>query len=298
MITVFTPTYNRAYIIEKLYESLLCQTNPDFEWLVVDDGSTDETEKLFGRFISENRIRIRYFKTLNGGKHRAINYGVKLAQGDLFFIVDSDDRLSAEAIEKLSIWKQEVSRIPNVSFCGVSGLKGYNEHDSVGTGIKSGAEYVDATAIERPKYGLKGDKAEAFFTHILKKYPFPEFEGENFITENAVWYAIALDGYKMRWYNQIIYYCDYLDDGLTKSGEKKYIDNPRGTLYSMHMDMKAYPKSIKTKLTRVSAYAKYFSAVKTNKVMAKELGVSLFFLRFSVLVRKTYDYLFGRKKHV
>ena len=88
MVTVFTPTYNRAYIISKLYESLCLQTCQSFEWLVVDDGSIDDTENLIASFIEENKINIRYIKQQNGGKHRAINQGIQLAKGDLFFIVD------------------------------------------------------------------------------------------------------------------------------------------------------------------------------------------------------------------
>ena len=90
MITVFTPTYNRGYIISNLYDSLKRQTVKTFEWIVIDDGSTDHTEKLFQNFLKEkNDFSITYKKVPNGGKHRAINKGVSLAKGDLFFIVDS-----------------------------------------------------------------------------------------------------------------------------------------------------------------------------------------------------------------
>lgn len=99
MITIFTPTYNRAYRLPNLYKSLQEQTCKDFEWLVVDDGSTDNTSKLFEQWqAEENSFPIRYFKQPNGGKHRAINRGVKEAKGELFFIVDSDDTLSSNAI--------------------------------------------------------------------------------------------------------------------------------------------------------------------------------------------------------
>ena len=100
MVTIFTPTYNRAYIIGKLYGSLLEQTDRNFEWLIVDDGSTDNTRELIGSFIREDRISIRYFRQENGGKHRAINRGVREAAGELFFIVDSDDQLTPEAVAR------------------------------------------------------------------------------------------------------------------------------------------------------------------------------------------------------
>ena len=101
MITIFTPTYNRGYIIEKLYLSLCNQTSNEFEWLVFDDGSTDNHLDLIERFIADNKINIRYIYKENGGKHTAINLGVKNANGELFFIVDSDDYLTPDAVE----WK-------------------------------------------------------------------------------------------------------------------------------------------------------------------------------------------------
>ena len=105
-ITVFTPTYNRAYIIETLYRSLQRQTYRDFEWLVVDDGSADNTKELFEAWQQEdNFFPIRYVKQENGGKCRAINYGLELAKGKLFFNVDSDDYLTEDAIEKLLSWE-------------------------------------------------------------------------------------------------------------------------------------------------------------------------------------------------
>ena len=101
MITVFTPTYNRAYIIENLYKSLQRQTFKDFEWLVIDDGSTDNTEELFASWTNEISFPVRYIKQQNGGKHRAINRGVKEANGELFFIVDCDDYLREDAVETI-----------------------------------------------------------------------------------------------------------------------------------------------------------------------------------------------------
>lgn len=102
MITVFTPSYNRAYTLPKLYESLCSQTLSDFEWIVVDDCSTDNTKQLIENWHNEDKIKITYFlQPQNGGKHRAINKGVELAAGELFFIVDSDDFLTIDAIEEI-----------------------------------------------------------------------------------------------------------------------------------------------------------------------------------------------------
>ena len=108
-ITVFTPTYNRAYIIEDLYRSLQRQTYTDFEWLVVDDGSADNTQELFAAWQQEeNPFPIRYYKQENGGKCRAINRGLEMAEGELFFTVDSDDYLTDDALEKVVAWEAEL----------------------------------------------------------------------------------------------------------------------------------------------------------------------------------------------
>ena len=101
-ITVFTPTYNRGYIIDNLFQSLKRQSYTDFEWIVIDDGSDDDTENMFQKFQSvDNGFPIIYKKVNNGGKHRAINTGLNLAKGELFFIVDSDDYLTDSALERI-----------------------------------------------------------------------------------------------------------------------------------------------------------------------------------------------------
>ena len=108
LITVFTPTYNRAHLLQMLYDSLCKQTFNDFEWLIVDDGSKDDTESVVNTFIAEDRLDIRYIKQSNGGKHRAINRGVAEANGDLFFIVDSDDYLSNNGLELIEYYYEQI----------------------------------------------------------------------------------------------------------------------------------------------------------------------------------------------
>lgn len=283
MITVFTPTYNRAYIIDKLYKSLLAQTDKDFEWVVVDDGSTDNTEEYFkGILKNENPFEIKFIKQENGGKHRAINKGVQLAIGDLFFIVDSDDYLLDTAIEKLKQWANGLDG--SKKWAGVSGTKGYSADRIVG-GVYKNAPFIDAKNIERDKYNLLGDKAEAYFTDVLKKYPFPEFKGENFITEEVVWNAIALDGYYLRWFKDVIYICDYLEDGLTKSGNTKNIKNPQGVLFWARQQLVVFKKNLKKKLQAVNAYRESVPNKTVNEV-AKDLGVTKSYCRFSVFVAR------------
>ena len=107
--TVFTPTYNRAYILPKLYQSLREQTCKDFEWMIVDDGSTDDTGKLVAQWEDQNNgFDIHYYKIQNGGKPRAINFGITKANGDFFFMVDSDDHLTTDAVQKMLLWCKEI----------------------------------------------------------------------------------------------------------------------------------------------------------------------------------------------
>ena len=233
LITVFTPTYNRAYIIEKLYKSLQQQTKKNFEWIIVDDNSSDNTENLIDTFIrDDNDFSIKYIKQKHGGKHRAINKALKVAEGKYFFIVDSDDQLTNNAIELINQWVVEVDSDDQI--CGVSGERIYPTGEYIGSKAKvSRGDYVDATFLDKSKINLSGDKAEVYKTEVLKKFPFPEFEGEYFVTESLVWDAIGAAGYKIRWYNEPIYIREYLEDGLTKTGANEiqgHIDNYQGFL--------------------------------------------------------------------
>lgn len=257
-ITVFTPTYNRAYIIKNLYESLKAQTDFDFEWLIVDDGSTDNTEQLIDEFIKKhNRFQIRYYKKENGGKHTAINKGLELAEGEMFFIVDSDDCLLSNAISKIKEWENGINE--KEKFAGVSGNKGYSEEKLVGSTFKG--EYVDATSLERNKLNINGDKAEVFYTALLRKYKFPEFKGEKFLTEDVVWSRIANDGYKIRWFNEIIYTCRYRDDGLFVQYNKLLASNPKGFALYVNQKIKFNKNNC---FERNKMYNYYYDTVKNN----------------------------------
>ena len=290
-ISIFTPTYNRKDLIERLYQSLLRQTQKNFEWLVVDDGSTDDTEIYFSDLLAKQQpFPIRYIKQKNGGKHRAINNGVKNATGELFFIVDSDDYLTENAIEKINQWATTLDS--SHKWAGISGLKGYSKDSVVGQHSK--ASYVDAKNNERRKFNLLGDKAEIYFTDVLKEYPFPEIPGENFISEEIIWNAIAREGYYLRWFNEIIYICDYLDGGLTKDNTKDR-NNPQGRLLWAKGQLETFPNSWKDRFLAIGIYRHAVSEVKSISQTAIELNVS----RASVVLASTllslYNNLFSSK---
>ena len=226
-LTIFTPAYNRAELLPVLYQSLQQQTDHRFEWLIVDDGSSDHTRELVEGWLEvQNPFPIRYYRQENGGKHTAINRGAAMAHGELFFIVDSDDTLPPHSVETTLRWANTLPADAIETFCGVCGLKAYSAEKAVGESFDG--EWIDCTCLERERCGIRGDKAEVFFTELLRRYPFPVFEGERFVTEAVVWDRMARDGYRLRYFNEITYLCDYLEGGLTNQGMALYFRNPKG----------------------------------------------------------------------
>lgn len=292
--TVFTPTYNRGYIIENLYQSLLMQTFKDFEWIVIDDGSTDNTEKLFETFKNnKNRsFDITYIKVSNGGKHRAINKGLQIAKGELFFIVDSDDYLTEQALEIADNIEKSIPQQEKYKFSGICGLKGFSSSEFVGKTFNG--DVLDITTLERTKYNITGDKSEIFYTELLKKYLFPEFDGENFITECVVWDKIAYDGYLMRFFNDIIYICDYLEDGLTKHSDDLFDKTPKG--YGLYLyQCGLYGKTFG--VNKWLSYLKYYYQFRDRlsfKQIAKNLNISPIVLKFRIIGMQIFYKLYDK----
>ena len=239
MITVFTPAYNRAYTLGRLYQSLQQQDCLDFEWLVINDGSTDNTDALFQQWMQEKNVfSIRYYRIANGGKQRAINKALELAKGDYFFIVDSDDLLCSNAI---SFIKKGFKTLPeSESFIGISTVKGDLEGNPIRYKplIDETKGYVDLNNLQRAQYNLQADMAEVFFTAKLRLYKFPVWSGEKFTPEAVVWDQLALDGYKIRWFNEIVYLCEYQTDGLTNSSWNLLRKNPMGYAMLFNMQLK------------------------------------------------------------
>lgn len=268
-VTVFTPTYNRAYIIKQLYQSLCAQTCRDFEWLVVDDGSVDNTEELFQKWQLECKaFPIRYYKKENGGKCRAINYALDLAQGELFFTVDSDDYLTEDAVEKIVHWESELPKDEN--YCGIAGNLGTAKEETINRMFET--EYFDGTLLDRYRC-VDGERAIVIYTDIHKKYRYPEFEGEKFMTEAVVWNRMANDGYKMRFYNDIIWIYEYRADGLTKAGNTLFLNNPKG--YGLWIKEKAEFQNIalKEKFKMYYTFCCDLSNRVDRKIIAESIGI-------------------------
>lgn len=268
-VTVFTPTYNRAYILGDLYHSLQRQTCMDFEWLIVDDGSADDTEALVASWQGEKKpFPIRYVYQENGGKCRAINRGLKEANGRLFFTVDSDDYLTDDAIEKVIRWDGELPQ--DGHFCGYVGNRGTTPTQTPNRLFPGG--YLDGTALDRYDQ-VDGERAFVFYTEIHRKYLYPEFPGEKFLTEAVTWDLMAHDGYKMRFYNDIIWIWEYKDDGLTRAGYRVFLENPQGTGLFFRQKAEFLHYSLWNKLTLWYGYATDAMDRCTDEQIASYIGM-------------------------
>ncbi|MBW4899965.1 glycosyltransferase family 2 protein [Prevotella melaninogenica] len=222
MITIFTPTYNRAGFLHRLYDTLILQTYKNFEWIIVDDGSKDNTKDVVSSFVKEGKLNIHYVQQENGGKHRAINTGVGLATGELFFILDSDDILPNNALELVVKTFQPIKH--EMFFAGVSGIDGNFDGRIIGSGLPY--DSIDCNSVDiRYKFHVTGDMKEVFRTSVMKEFPFPDIEGEKFCPEALVWNRIA-QKYKLRYFNKIIYKVEYQPEGITSNIVKVRMKSP------------------------------------------------------------------------
>lgn len=288
-ITIFTPTYNRCHTLHRLYESLCKQSICDFEWLVVDDGSTDSTQQWF-ETINKAKFPIRYIRQNNGGKHTAINTGVVNACADWFFIVDSDDYLPPSSIETILKYTNQIQE--KKEFCGVSGLRFWSDGKSAVSGDMN-FDIIDSDAMEiRVKYGYKGDMAEIWRTTILKQFPFPVYSDEKFMTEGIVWSRISRC-YKIRYFNENIYMGDRLSDGLIMNIRKHQHNSPKG---SMLAAVEYAKDKRRTLIMRIKCAISYWRFSIGKQVERKgELSFPIWFLLcypFGLII-----YLFDCKKY-
>ncbi len=261
-ITICTPTYNRSNKLNRLLNSLCTQDNFDFEWLIIDDGSTDDTAATVQSFLEKASVPfcINYAYKNNGGKHSAINKALDLARGELFFIVDSDDWLPNDAVSTILHWYQGIQQNVNHRFCGLAGLKSDSNNRVSGTTFHG--DYIDATALQRNQNQITGEKAEIFILSILKQYRFPEFANENFLSEAVLWNQMAYDGWKIRWFNKVVYHFEYQEGGLTNNLRKLYINNPIGYTYYVR---KEYEFNKWSYLKKAFIYGKVIYTLRKSK---------------------------------
>lgn len=226
LVTVLTATYNRMNCIDNLYRSLLRQTRRDFQWLVIDDGSTDGTEEYFRGLVNSEGMIIEYHKKPNGGKHTALNYAHPYIKGELVFMVDSDDYLVDDAIETV-ICDWENDRADNI--CGPSYMKQTTDGKMLSRANKQNV-YIADDIEYRINKNIEGDRCEIVRSDLFRRFPFPEFPGERFMSEGWLFRKMAINGYKTAYRNKVLYICEYLEGGLSKSGRALRMKCPLGMM--------------------------------------------------------------------
>lgn len=240
-ITVFTPAYNRAYTLNLCYESMLRQTSKDFKWLIVDDGSTDNTRELVDSWMKiDNGFDIEYIYKENGGMHTAHNVAYENINTELSMCIDSDDYLTDDAIEKiLNFWKVNKSE----KYGGIIALDIFRNGEVIGKMLpnKKSIAYNDYY-----EFGGKGDKKVIYRTDVMRKYPpYPEYKDEKFVGL-CYKYLLADQEYPLLILNEPVCVVEYLEDGSTNNILKQFINNPKGYIFLRKERMK-YCKTIKWK---------------------------------------------------
>lgn len=286
LFSIITSTYNRGYTIEKLYRSLQRQYFTDFEWIVINDGSTDNTTDLFKKWMNDNNVfHIRYFEQKNLGLIRSLNKAINLAKGDFILKIDSDDYITDDC---LSFFANKIKGISGNVYA-VGAQKGKSENTPIKGSfplIDEKKGFVDANDLERNKYNLDTDMCEAWKTTVLRKYPFKVWKNEKFAPEQISFYQIALDGYKIRWFAKVVCIIDYKDDGMTKGASKLVKENPMGyaMMYKQYMEMEK--KLIKKcyfslQIIALSFYAgNWFFFLELNNIIIPFMLLPLGFLLF------------------
>lgn len=285
-LTIFTPAYNRAYILPELYKSLLAQTSKDFEWVIVDDGSTDDTRAIVEDWIREDKITIRYYYQENSGKQIAMNLGAEKCRTELFDCVDSDDHMVPDAVEHiLKFWNEH----HDDSVAGIVSLRGKNEKDSItGKFLPEGIEQCHFMELYE-KYHFTGDTNLIYRTDLIRQFPYEVFPGEKFIGEAAQYLKID-DSYKMLLMNRITVICEYLSDGYSKNVYSLLKKNPKGYRYLKGLSY----RHLNGKMNRYLEMVKYCCAdhmcgdhqgyglapSKSGYIFAKLPGILMYFIFF------------------
>lgn len=270
LITVFTPTYNRKDCIHRCYESLQRQSSYDFEWLIIDDGSTDDTEELIHRWqAQEHRFTIRYCYKENGGLHTGYNKGIELAQTELFMCIDSDDWMPDDAIERIAqIWK----KVSDKGYVGIMGIDRYEDGRCVGGAFPEGVN--EMFLYEKlTKYQIPGDKKMIHRTDLLKKVaPMPTFPGEKNFNPSYMMYQLDQFG-KLYVTNECFCIVDYQPDGMSSNFYKQLRNSPRSFAETRKLYLR-FPNISPAFKLRHSIH--YISNILTAKKFWKGMSESVF----------------------
>ena len=242
-LTVFTPAYNRAHTLPRTYESLCNQKCKDFCWLIIDDGSTDDTEQLVkGWMEKDNGFEIQYIYKENGGMHTAHNMAYENITTELNVCVDSDDCMAEDGVAKiLKKWDE----VKDSGYAGIIGLDADMNGKIIGKSFPKSMK--ETTLMGYYAMGGAGDKKLVYRTDIIKKYPpYPVFEGEKYVAL-AYKYRLIDQDYKLAVLPQILCNVEYQEDGSSGTMWKQYLKNPKGFAFWRKICMR-YPESRKRKI--------------------------------------------------
>lgn len=235
-LTVFTPTYNRAHTLGRTYESLCRQTCKDFEWLIIDDGSTDDTSLFVAKWIKAGHIKIRYIFQKNQGMHGAHNTAYRNINTELNTCIDSDDYMPDDAVEKIvSFWK----KFGSDNYAGLIGLDQMENGNIIGTKFPS--DLSETTLQNFYANGGRGDKKLVYRTDVIKKYPeYPIFEGERYLGLAYKYMLIDMD-YRLLTLNEPLVTVEYQQDGSSYNMYTQYWRNPKGFSFYRKTEMMCTP---------------------------------------------------------
>lgn len=274
LLSIITPSYNRASHLTTCWKSLKSQTNFSFEWIIVDDGSTDNTKEVVSDIVcAESDFKIYYIYKKNGGKHTAINASHSYLNGKYSLILDSDDYLLPNAVEiVLHAWNDFQGR-------NDIGMLIFLRGDASGNPRAYGAKVgVPEDFRKLKKINItSSDCCEVFKTELLKKFPYSEFDGEYFLSESELWNRIAEDNFKSVYINKVIYICEYLPGGLTDAGRKMRIRNPLGGMCtSIYFMNKSYSFFIRFKKTLLYICYAFFAGMSPVEILKKDKRYFMF----------------------
>lgn len=243
VLTVFTPAYNRAHTLPRTYKSLCDQQCKNFIWLIVDDGSTDNTAALVKQWqMQDNGFEIQYIYKENGGMHTAHNTAYEYINTELNTCIDSDDKLAPEAVKKiLSKWDQ----VKDLGYAGIIGLDADFDGHVIGKGFP--VEMRETSVIGYYAAGGSGDKKLVYRTDIIKQYPpYPVFKGEKYVALSYKYRLIDQD-YRMAVLDEVLCNVEYQADGSSNTMWRQYLNNPRGFAFWRKVCIQ-YPVSTKRML--------------------------------------------------
>ncbi|MBP3038585.1 glycosyltransferase family 2 protein [Bacillaceae bacterium Marseille-Q3522] len=291
LLTIFTPTYNRAYCLDRCYHSLLRQTCRDFLWLVIDDGSTDETETLVAGWMQEKKIAIRYVKQENKGMHAAHNTAYRIIDTELNVCIDSDDYMPDDAVAKIkNFW----GKYGGDHVSGIIALDADQNQQIIGTTLPAHLQTSTLFHLYQ-QYGVTGDKKLVYRTELTKRYPYPLFEEEKYVGLAYKYYKLDQD-FEMLLLNEVLCVIEYLTDGSSFNMLKQYRHNPKGFAFYRKELMKLPFAGLAFKFRQAIHYVSSSLLLKNHRMLQEtpEKNLTIFALPFGLLL---YAYIIVKTRH-